>query len=627
MTASNPAIISRSVSTRSPLPDGFVTFDRDWRYTYINDSLLAVFNLPREAVVGKKAWEVFPHQVGIEFYDRLNRAMTERVEIQFNFYYPLVDFWVEHRVYPTADGLAILMLDASDRQQVADSIVEQQRLQESVAEYHTLFESIDEGFCIVETIFDEAQRPIDYRFIRANPAFIRLTGLPTDALGKTARELVPDLEAFWFEVYGKVALTGEAVRFENKSDPMNRWFDVYATRVGDATSRRVAIVFNNITERKQAEAALRASEERFRNMADNAPMMVWVTDPTGECNYLSRSWYEFSGQSAADGLGFGWLEATHPDDRESSKKIFLAANTHQQAFQLEYRLRRNDGTYRTCIDSARPWFDAAGVFKGYIGSVIDIDDRKQMEATLADRARELTLLNSLLAQAATLLEERNQELDRFVHIVSHDLKAPLRAIANLSEWIEDDLEGSLTMSTQEQMNLLRSRVQRMEGMIAGLLEYARVGHQDAQLEVFAVAELLAEIIETLAPPPTFEITLASDLPTLSTKRLLLSQVFANLIGNAIKHHSRPDGSVRISSTDRGDFYEFAIADNGPGIAPEDRDRVFVIFQAANPQKNPDSSGVGLSIVKKIVETEGGTILFESELAKGTTFYFTWPKRS
>ena len=228
-------------------------------------------------------------------------------------------------------------------------------------------------------------------------------------------------------------------------------------------------------------------------------------------------------------------------------------------------------------------------------------------------------------QTTAALAERNQELDSFVYIVSHDLKAPLRAISNLSNWIEEDLGTELPVDTQQQMAQLRGRVQRMEAMINGLLQYARVGRTDDQLQLVSVAELLAEILDSLAPPSTFEIVIAPDLPTFHTKRLLLSQVFANLIGNAFKHHDKSNGFMRISCQEQGDFYEFTIVDDGPGIPQEQHDRVFVIFQSTNPQKNPDSTGIGLSIVKKIVETAGGQIWLESELGKGTTFYFTWPK--
>jgi light-regulated signal transduction histidine kinase (bacteriophytochrome) len=225
------------------------------------------------------------------------------------------------------------------------------------------------------------------------------------------------------------------------------------------------------------------------------------------------------------------------------------------------------------------------------------------------------------------IEERNQELDSFVHIVSHDLKAPLRGIANLSQWIEEDFQGNLSAEMQQQMLLLRSRVHRMEAMIEGLLNYARAGRTDATIETVVVEELLTEIIDSLFPPPTFIVAISPNLPTLSTKRLLLSQVFANLIGNGIKHHNRADGLIRISGQDRGEFYEFRVSDDGPGIAPEYHDRIFMIFQAGSPQKRQDSTGIGLAIVKKIVEAEVGTIRVESQLDEGTTFCFTWPKQS
>ncbi len=212
-----------------------------------------------------------------------------------------------------------------------------------------------------------------------------------------------------------------------------------------------------------------------------------------------------------------------------------------------------------------------------------------------------------------------------MHIVSHDLKAPLRAVSNLSQWIEEDLEGTISADTQQQMALLRDRVNRMQDMINGLLNYARIERTQIIVEQVSVEELLCEVIDSVAPAPTFQIIIAPEMPVLRTKRLLLYQVFVNLISNGVKHHERPDGSVHISSQDQGAFYEFMVADDGPGIAPENHDKIFMIFQSVNPQSSSDSSGVGLSIVKKIVETEGGRIRLESELGKGTTFYFTWPK--
>ena len=175
-----------------------------------------------------------------------------------------------------------------------------------------------------------------------------------------------------------------------------RWLRARGRVEYDAAGLPIAFpgALADITDRKQAEAALRASEERFRNMANNAPVTVWVTDSTGYCTYLSQSWYDFTGQTEATGLGFGWLNVVHPEDIEAAKTIFLASNERQEAFRLEYRLRCQDGDYRWAINAAKPWFGVDGAFKGYIGSIIDISDRKQAEVALAQREAELRLVTN-----------------------------------------------------------------------------------------------------------------------------------------------------------------------------------------------------------------------------------------
>jgi signal transduction histidine kinase len=167
----------------------------------------------------------------------------------------------------------------------------------------------------------------------------------------------------------------------------------------------------------------------------------------------------------------------------------------------------------------------------------------------------------------------------------------------------------------------------MESMINSLLLYARVGRQETPLETFNVAELLSEIIDSLAPPEGFSINIEQPMPTLTTKRLFLSQVFTNLISNAIKHHTSVEGHLDIRGVEQQNFYEFMVRDDGPGIAPEHHAKIFTIFQTLKAEdNNSDSTGVGLAIVRKIIEMEEGTIRVESCIGNGTTFFFTWPKR-
>lgn len=224
-----------------------------------------------------------------------------------------------------------------------------------------------------------------------------------------------------------------------------------------------------------------------------------------------------------------------------------------------------------------------------------------------------------------MLQKRNQELDQFAYVASHDLKAPLRAISSLSAWIEEDLGELLPKENQQQMRLLRGRVNRMEALINGLLEYSRVGRINTEASTVNVGALLKDIIDSLDPPSTFTIEVEPKMPTLLTKRIPLQQVFANLISNAIKHHKRPDGYVKISVQDQGKYYEFAVTDDGPGIAPEYHKKVFVIFQTLEARDSHENTGIGLAIVKKIVEIEGGAIALESQIGAGSTFRFTWLK--
>ena len=205
------------------------------------------------------------------------------------------------------------------------------------------------------------------------------------------------------------------------------------------------------------------------------------------------------------------------------------------------------------------------------------------------------------------------------------VKAPLRAICHLSEWIEEDLEDKLDDDTRQNLKLLKSRVNRMQMFIQSLLEYSRVGREQTRLEKVAVKDLLVDIIDSLVPPPTFTIVIGEFMPLLHTQRIALEQVFTNLISNAIKHHYNQLGKIEISTREDQELYYFTVSDDGAGIPPEHQERIFGIFQTLSSRDSQENTGIGLSIVKKIVEGQGGTIELESQVGKGTTFSFSWRK--
>ncbi|WP_437580769.1 PAS domain-containing sensor histidine kinase [Sorangium sp. So ce887] len=246
-------------------------------------------------------------------------------------------------------------------------------------------------------------------------------------------------------------------------------------------------------------------------------------------------------------------------------------------------------------------------------------ERARADLALRQRAEEL-------ARLTEALQRSNRELDQFAYVTSHDLKAPLRGIANLSQWIEDDEHEHLSEVSKRNLELLRNRVQRMDALIDAILEYSRVGRIRVPTEVVAVGPLIEEVVDLLSPPGGFRVEVAGLLPSVVAERTLLQQVFMNLIGNAIKHHrDRASGRAVVSCADAGSHWRFTVADNGPGISPRFHDKVFVIFQTLEARDTSEGTGVGLALVKKIVEGSGGAVVLDSDVGRGAAFSFTWPK--
>lgn len=224
------------------------------------------------------------------------------------------------------------------------------------------------------------------------------------------------------------------------------------------------------------------------------------------------------------------------------------------------------------------------------------------------------------------LEVTNRELDQFAYVTSHDLRAPLRGIGSLAEWIEEDLGSLLTPDARRKLDLLRGRVRRMEALIQGILDFSRVSRSLGKRVDVDVKKLLAEVTELLAPKPPAVVTAEGELPIVCTEPVALQQVLLNLVGNGLKHAGRADAEVRVAAHERGDTWEFHVTDNGPGIAPQYQTRVWGIFQTLEARDRVESTGIGLAIVKKIVEGRGGRVWIESAEGHGATFCFTWPKR-
>ncbi len=365
-----------------------------------------------------------------------------------------------------------------------------------------------------------------------------------------------------------------------------------------------------------ANVAAESARTRFEQLLESTDEGVYGMDDAGLCTFINEAGAKSLGYERSDLFGKNMHDLLHHHRPDGS------------VYPVEecpiYKSVRNDTSVR--ISDEVFWTrDGRPVPVEYTSSPI-VNDGQTVGAVIAfNNIAARKLAERERERLISALARSNQELDQFAYVASHDLKAPLRGIANLSQWIEEDLGENAPPDVAEKMTLVRGRVQRLEALIDGILQYSRAGRVSSQIEQVDVGMLLSDIVELLAPPPEVTVTIDPDMPTVTTERTPLQQVFMNLISNAIKYNRHPGATVHISARDAGRMYAFSVADNGPGIEAQYHERIFGIFQTLESRDRVEGTGIGLSVVKKTVELQGGSIKVDSALGKGATFTFEWPK--
>ena len=452
----------------------------------------------------------------------------------------------------------------------------------------------------------------------------------------------------WREIWGEIAPMFAQIRaggpavyaddapfvIEREAPPApeegpNAWFTFSLSPVRDDAGEVVAFLnivsetTGRILAERATEAARReaeAAEARLRDVFAQAPAFMAVL--RGErfvFEFANDAYYRLVGDREL--LGRPVFEALPEVRGQGFEELLRGVLETGEPFigrEVPVTVARGAGPEERFVDLVYyPLTEADGTRSGVVAHGSDVTEHVLARRELERKAEEL-------ARLAAALEASNRELDQFAYVASHDLKAPLRGISNLAQWIEDDLGERLTGESREHLGLLRGRAQRMEGLIDGILEYSRAGRVREQAERVDVGALAREVVDLLAPPPEVRVEVAPEMPVLVTERLPLQQVLLNLVGNAVKHARPGGGRVRVEARRGEGAWEIAVRDDGPGIAPEFHDRIWGMFQTLQPRDRVEGTGIGLSIVKKLAESRGGRAWVESAPGEGAVFRVRWP---
>jgi len=376
-------------------------------------------------------------------------------------------------------------------------------------------------------------------------------------------------------------------------------------------------VSGEVTERRQAEQALRASEERFRNMADTAPVMIWVTGPDKGFTFLNKTWLDFTGRTLEQELDDGWAEGVHPEDLEHCFASFSSSFDAHQYFHTQYRLRRADGEYRWVLCTGVPRFEPGGVFAGYIGSDVDITDQKHAEATLRHSLDEIAHLNRVAA------------IGELTTSLAHELNQPLAAILLNSQAASRFLSGQRPdlARVRNCLNAIAADCERAGDVIKRLRHLLKRGESWASLVY--VNEVVSDVLRLVRNDVSLrQVSVKFEplphLPPVLGDRIQLSQVVLNLIMNGLDAVAeRPPGDrwVLVQTAEvEGGGVQLTVEDSGKGIPEGDLARLFERFFSTKPE----GLGMGLSISRSIVQAQGGRIWAENRVGGGAIFRCVWP---
>jgi signal transduction histidine kinase len=527
------------------------------------------------------------------------------------------------------ESAALTRANETLQEQTVELEMQTEALMESEAKYKSLFDSLDEGFFIAEVVHDADGRPVDYRYLEANPAFVEHSGI-SDPVGRTARELIPRLEDHWVEMVGRVAATGEPARFESAVEGLGRWFDVFIFRVGAPRDRRIAMLFNDISARRAMEeerekllGELQLERARLADVFRQAPTFLAVLrGPDHVFELVNDAYYQLVGHREL--LGKPVFEAL-PEVRDQGFKELLdhVLETGEPFVGRDVPLlverRAGAALEERFLDlTYLPLMEVDGTWSGVIAHGADMTAQ-----VLARREAE---------QARDEAQAANRAKSEFLAVMSHELRTPLNAIGGYAELLEMGIRGPVTRAQLDDLRRIQLSQRHLLGLINEVLNYAKLetGTVDFDITDVPVGEALAAaelLVRPQARSKGLTLSIPAAPPTLTVRADAenLRQILVNLASNAVKF-TDPGGRIEIMCASAGDRARIQIRDTGMGIPTDKLDSIFDPFvQVRSDLSRPhEGTGLGLAISRDLAVRMAGDLTVESSLDVGSTFTLTLP---
>ena len=568
------------------------------------------------------------------FAPGLLATVLSTLVVNYLFLQPLYPLYITHRdilvrlaVFMITAGL-IIWLNESRRTAQRKAEASLKSLRQSEARFGRLVESNIIGVIVAD---------VNGSIIEANDAFLQMVNYTREDL-RSGRirwgEITPPqyLQVSEQSIQ-ELRITGSCKPFEQEY--IRKDGSLIAALLGFVKQEETIIGFVlDLSERQaaqrdrnQAEAALRESEARFRQLTDTAPVLVWMSGTDKLCYYFNKPWLEFTGRTLEQEIDNEWPEGVHEDDFQDCLDTYINAFDARQSFKMEYRFRRFDGEYRWLLDTGVPRFASTGEFLGYIGSCVDIHDRKVAEAALQQLNE---MLEQRIQERTLQLEAANKELESFSYSVSHDLRAPLRHIAGFIELLQKRHNSTSTLDeiSQRYLRIIAETAKQAGILIDELLTFSRMGRSEMRYINLNMEQLVQEIKRDLVsqtPGRTINWHIES-VPEVQGDPSMLRLVLRNLIGNAVKYtQTRNPAEITIGSIDNENEVVFFIEDNGVGFNMQYVHKLFGVFQRLHSDQQFEGTGVGLANVQRIIHRHNGQVWAEAVVDSGATFYFSLPK--